>query len=102
MQDKPPLSYGVGFRSLAREIPEPVALTVSGALPSWLKGTLLRTGPSKFEVGARTYNHRFDGLAMLHQFAFADGSGRPIRTSVPGETLARLAARGDGQPVPDF
>ena len=41
MQDKPPLSYGVGFRSLAREIPEPVALTVSGALPSWLKGTLL-------------------------------------------------------------
>jgi carotenoid cleavage dioxygenase-like enzyme len=74
MQDKPPLSYGVGFRSLAREIPEPVALTVSGALPSWLKGTLLRTGPSKFEVGARTYNHWFDGLAMLHQFAFADGS----------------------------
>lgn len=73
MQDKPSFAYGVGFRSLTREIAEPVALAVSGALPAWLKGTLLRTGPSKFEVGARTYNHWFDGLAMLHRFAFADG-----------------------------
>jgi carotenoid cleavage dioxygenase-like enzyme len=73
MLDKAPFSYGAGFRSLIREIAEPVALPVSGALPSWLKGTLLRTGPSKFEVGPRTYNHWFDGLAMLHRFAFADG-----------------------------
>jgi carotenoid cleavage dioxygenase-like enzyme len=73
MQDKPKPSYGIGFRSLTREIAEPVALPVSGVLPLWLKGTLLRTGPSKFEVGARTYNHWFDGLAMLHRFALADG-----------------------------
>jgi beta,beta-carotene 9',10'-dioxygenase len=66
-------SYGAGFRSLTREIAQPVPLPVSGALPAWLKGTLLRTGPSKFEVGARTYNHWFDGLAMLHRFAFANG-----------------------------
>ena len=50
-----------------------MALDVQGALPSWLAGTLLRTGPSKFEVGHRTYNHWFDGLAMLHRFAFAQG-----------------------------
>jgi beta,beta-carotene 9',10'-dioxygenase len=73
MQDKPSLGYGVGFRSLTHEIDEPVALTVTGVLPAWLQGTLLRTGPSKFEVGTRTYNHWFDGLAMLHRFAFADG-----------------------------
>jgi len=46
---------------------------VQGELPTWLEGTLLRTGPSKFEVGMRTYNHWFDGLAMLHRFAFAGG-----------------------------
>jgi carotenoid cleavage dioxygenase-like enzyme len=66
-------SYGAGFRSLTREIADPVALKVEGKLPSWLEGTLLRTGPSKFEVGTRTYNHWFDGLAMLHRFAFVDG-----------------------------
>jgi len=63
----------VGFRSLTAETLEPVALPVTGTLPSWLTGTLLRTGPSKFEVGERTYNHWFDGLAMLHRFAFAGG-----------------------------
>lgn len=55
------------------ETPAPVALAVTGTLPAWLGGTLLRTGPAKFEVGARTYNHWFDGLAMLHRFAIANG-----------------------------
>jgi carotenoid cleavage dioxygenase-like enzyme len=71
MLDKTSFPYGVGFRSLTEETPEPVTLEVSGTLPSWLEGALLRTGPSKFEVGARTYNHSFDGLTMLHRFAFA-------------------------------
>jgi beta,beta-carotene 9',10'-dioxygenase len=73
MQNSPSFSYGVGFRSLTSEIAEPVALPVKGVLPPWLRGTLLRTGPSKFEVGARSYNHWFDGLAMLHRFAFGGG-----------------------------
>jgi carotenoid cleavage dioxygenase-like enzyme len=73
MLDKPSLPYGVGFRSLTGEIPTPVALPVTGTLPTWLTGALLRTGPSKFEVGPRSYNHWFDGLAMLHRFAFAQG-----------------------------
>ena len=72
--DRANFGYGVGFRSLTREIDQPVALTVTGALPAWLEGTLLRTGPSKFEVGTRNYNHWFDGLAMLHRFAFAGGA----------------------------
>ncbi len=73
MLDKPRFAYGVGFRSLTRETVEPIGLRVAGALPSWLQGTLIRTGPSKFEVGARSYNHWFDGLAMLHRFNLANG-----------------------------
>jgi len=73
MLDKTSFPYAAGFRSLTREIAKPVRLPVSGELPGWLEGTLLRTGPSKFEVGARSYNHWFDGLAMLHRFAFAQG-----------------------------
>jgi carotenoid cleavage dioxygenase-like enzyme len=66
--------YAAGFRWLTREIVDAVPLSVRGALPSWLEGALLRTGPSKFEVGTRTYNHWFDGLAMLHRFAFTGGA----------------------------
>jgi beta,beta-carotene 9',10'-dioxygenase len=46
---------------------------VRGRVPPWLQGTLLRTGPAKFEVGSQRYNHWFDGLAMLHSFAFTGG-----------------------------
>jgi prepilin-type N-terminal cleavage/methylation domain-containing protein len=35
-------------------------------------------------------------------FAFGDGSVHGVRTSTPGSTLALLAARNDGQPVPDY
>jgi beta,beta-carotene 9',10'-dioxygenase len=73
MLDKTSFPYGVGFRSLTLETPEPVRLAVQGEVPRWLEGALLRTGPSKFEAGARTYNHWFDGLAMLHRFAFGRG-----------------------------
>lgn len=43
MLDKTSFPYGVGFRSLTEETPEPVTLEVSGTLPSWLEGALLRT-----------------------------------------------------------
>jgi carotenoid cleavage dioxygenase-like enzyme len=46
------------------------SLPVAGSLPKWLTGTLLRTGPAKFEVGGRSLRHVFDGLAMLHSFSF--------------------------------
>jgi beta,beta-carotene 9',10'-dioxygenase len=48
-------------------------LEVTGALPPWLAGSLLRTGPARFEVGERAVNHWFDGLAQLHRFSFAEG-----------------------------
>jgi beta,beta-carotene 9',10'-dioxygenase len=48
-------------------------LPVLGELPPWLQGSLLRTGPAKWEVRGRTMNHWFDGFAMLHRFGFANG-----------------------------
>jgi beta,beta-carotene 9',10'-dioxygenase len=49
------------------------SLPVEGELPAWLSGSLLRTGPAKFEVGEQSMRHWFDGLAMLHRYTFADG-----------------------------
>ena len=65
-------SYSLGFRTLDKETSAD-ELPVRGAVPPWLTGTLVRVGPAKFEVGGRAYNHWFDGLAMLHKFAFTAG-----------------------------
>lgn len=62
----------LGFETLERET-RIEALPVEGEIPEWLGGSLLRTGPAKFEVGTRGMSHWFDGLAMLHRFGFAGG-----------------------------
>ncbi|HEX2313095.1 MAG TPA: carotenoid oxygenase family protein, partial [Thermomonospora sp.] len=49
------------------------ALPVDGAIPEWLTGTLLRNGPAYYGAGRGGARHLFDGLAMLHKFAFTDG-----------------------------
>jgi beta,beta-carotene 9',10'-dioxygenase len=62
----------LGFTTLEQETTLD-ELALSGELPAWLTGSLLRTGPAKFEIGERQMRHWFDGLAMLHRFTVADG-----------------------------
>jgi beta,beta-carotene 9',10'-dioxygenase len=62
----------LGFETLEDEI-RIDSLPVEGELPGWLTGSLLRIGPSKFEVGERSMAHWFDGFAMLHRFGFERG-----------------------------
>jgi beta,beta-carotene 9',10'-dioxygenase len=49
------------------------SLPVTGELPEWLTGALVRVTPAGLEVGGRRVDHWFDGLAMLNRFGFADG-----------------------------
>lgn len=49
------------------------SLPVEGEIPGWLTGSLIRTGPAKFEAGGREMRHWFDGLAMLHRFGVSGG-----------------------------
>ncbi len=62
----------LGFTTLEQERTL-AELPLRGELPSWLGGSLLRTGPAKFEVGEQQLRHWFDGLAMLHRFTIAGG-----------------------------
>src|SRR5256714_1950320 len=62
----------LGFSSLDQEVVVG-ELPQRGEMPPWLTGSLLRTGPAKFEVGEQQMRHWFDGLAMLHRFTVADG-----------------------------
>ena len=64
--------HQLGFRPLEQE-QQIERLAIEGELPSWLSGSLLRTGPSKWDLGAQRLNHWFDGLAMLHRFSIHDG-----------------------------
>jgi beta,beta-carotene 9',10'-dioxygenase len=68
----PSTAPALGFSTLEREaVVDELPLT--GELPPWLGGSLLRTGPAKFEVGGQRMRHWFDGLAMLHRFTIDGG-----------------------------
>lgn len=69
------------------ELEEEVTATVTGTIPSWLKGTLLRNGPGKFEFGDSKYNHWFDGQALLHRFAIEQGKVKYYNKFVRGEAF---------------
>lgn len=74
---------------------------VTGSLPPWLSGSLIRNGPGTFQVGQRRYRHWFDGLAMLHRFSIADG--RVSYANKFLETKAYAAARDEGRiAYPEF
>src|SRR4030095_13946766 len=48
-------------------------LPVTGDVPPWLTGALVRVTPALLGVGGRRLAHWFDGVAMLNRFGFADG-----------------------------
>ncbi len=70
MKDK---NYSLGFTSLEKEI-KADELKITGKVPGWLCGSLLRTGPAKFETKSQKITHWFDGFAMLHRFSFGKGA----------------------------
>jgi carotenoid cleavage dioxygenase-like enzyme len=88
------MGYERGFETLESET-RIEALPVVGEIPDWLGGSLLRTGPARFEVGERRLAHWFDGLAMLHRFAFAGGSVSYASRYLEGR--AYRAAEADGE-----
>lgn len=57
---------------LQKEV-ENVPLHITGQVPNWLSGHLIRNGPVTVTINGKTNEHLFDGLAMLHAFAFAEG-----------------------------
>ncbi|CAL8336091.1 unnamed protein product [Boreogadus saida] len=57
----------------AEHTPEVISTLVTGTIPDWITGNFLRNGPGKFEYGNQTFNHWFDGMALLHQFKIAKG-----------------------------
>jgi carotenoid cleavage dioxygenase-like enzyme len=62
------------------ETPSPIALSVSGSIPTWLRGELTRVGPAVFEAPAKDsslvrFEHWFDGIPFLHKFVIQPDGG---------------------------
>lgn len=66
---------------------------IDGAVPSELRGTLLRNGPGVFEVGADTLNF-FDGHGLVAGLCFAEGGVRFRAAMVDSELWKEERAAG--------
>jgi len=88
--------YELGFGKTENEI-EVDELPVTGDLPTWLAGTLIRNGPGTFSIGEEHYRHWFDGHSMLHKFTFLDGKVSYMNRFL--ETKAYKAAKEAGRIV---
>jgi len=86
--------YKLGFSQTKTE-GEIHSLRVEGKIPAWLSGTLVRNGPGTFQVGAQTYRHWFDGLAMLHRFTIS--AGRVSYANKFLQTKAYQTAQAEGR-----
>lgn len=57
-------AYNTGFQDVSEW--DSVRLSWQGSPPPWLKGTLFRNGPGRWNRGREKVSHWFDGLALLH------------------------------------
>lgn len=62
-----PLTLGVAREETEKQ------LHVEGKLPTWLQGVLVRNSSIPIYQEGKQVSHKFDGLAMLHGFAFYEG-----------------------------
>lgn len=85
--------YQLGFTSLDREVAD-VSLPIEGELPQWLSGSLIRTGPAKFEIGGKSLAHWFDGFAMLHGFRIEAGAVTYSNQFLHSQSFSEAHGRG--------
>ena len=100
-----------GLQSDARELTD-APVEIRGHIPPWLLGgSLLLNGPALWDLPHGSYQHWFDGLAMLHRIRFAPGDmggasatyrSRYLQTDDLRESLAarKPARAGFGTPDP--
>ncbi|XP_061381763.1 carotenoid isomerooxygenase-like isoform X1 [Danaus plexippus] len=61
------------LRTCTQEITNPLEGKVSGSIPPWLQGTLIRNGSGAIKIGNSEFGHVFDGSSLLHRFSIKGG-----------------------------
>lgn len=62
-----------GFQSLEVEHRDEIDLSVEGAIPPEIAGSLYRNGPARHEVYGDRYRHWWDGDGMIHRLRIEHG-----------------------------
>ncbi|XP_038151024.1 retinal Mueller cells isomerohydrolase-like [Cyprinodon tularosa] len=81
-----------GYRKIfetVEELNEPIPANITGVIPSWLGGSLLRMGPGLFEVGDEPFHHLFDGQALMHKFDLKGGQVTYFRKFIRTDAYVR-------------
>jgi beta,beta-carotene 9',10'-dioxygenase len=88
------VSHTLGFADQTEEV-RVDALEVTGEVPAWLRGGLVRVTPAQMDFEKRSVSHWFDGMAMLNRFGFG-GDGTVSYGSRFLDTKARREALASG------
>ena len=75
------------------EIQTAVPANISGTIPDWLRGEVVRTCPAVFETQGWRAQHWFDGLGMIYAFRIGN-VGVDFRSRLLDSETARDAWRG--------
>ncbi|MBL8272025.1 carotenoid oxygenase family protein [Steroidobacter sp.] len=75
------------------EHPAAVPTKISGNIPDWLRGEVIRTCPAVFETNGWRAQHWFDGLGMIYAFRIGD-SVVDFRSRLLDSEVARDAWHG--------
>ncbi|XP_013142428.1 PREDICTED: carotenoid isomerooxygenase-like [Papilio polytes] len=70
----PNCNSSVWLRSCDVEVTQPLPGRITGKMPTWLRGSLLRNGPGSLNVGSMRFEHLFDSSALVHRFSILDGA----------------------------
>jgi beta,beta-carotene 9',10'-dioxygenase len=86
--------HRLGFADQTEEV-RIDSVPVTGVVPEWLSGGLVRVTPAQMDFAQRSVSHWFDGMAMLNRFGF-DGAGGVSYASKFLDTDARRRALATG------
>lgn len=80
----------------SRESRAALRANISGRMPEWLRGEVVRTCPAVFETGEWRAQHWFDGLGMVYAFRITE-AGVDFRSRLLDSEAARDAWNGKAQ-----
>jgi beta,beta-carotene 9',10'-dioxygenase len=92
--------HRLGFADQTEEI-RVDALAVTGDVPAWLRGGLVRVTPAQMDFADRSVSHWFDGMAMLNRFGF-DGGAVSYASAFLDTDARRAALRSGGRAINGF
>lgn len=87
-------TIGLAFES-REDMPERTELPVSGEIPDWVAGQLLRNGPGRWKFDKSEVHHWFDGMALVHSFEIDGGRVHYMNRFIESRAYKAFRESGD-------